>query len=183
MPYKPDQKKQLACLRKQVKSLLGLQSYGSSNGALEKHLTLVARRLLWQCTEEQCRALLGGVLPWWLDLAAVERTWADPGRVGPERGLGPKPHRQKHRGCDKFGRVHYQGIIAKCKEDHPNWTHKQRLSHFVAMHGLEGFRADLEAMNFHWWLKDALHAQFESHIDRPLQSWVYMCHDFMAPLT
>ena len=122
-------------------------------------------------------------MPWRLDLAKVERVLADPGRVGPARALAPTLYRQKHCGCDAFGKVHYGAIFATCKEDHPNWTHKQRLSHFVAMHGLEGFRADLEAMSFHWWLKDALHAQFESHIDRPLQSWVYMCHDFMAPLT
>ena len=132
MPYHPHQRKQLACLRQQVKSLLGLSVYGNSNTDLERHLCLVTRRLLWQCTEEQQRlALLGSVLPWWLDLAVVERTWADPGLAGPQRDLClPKPYRQKHRGCDKFGKLHYQGIMAKCKEDHPSWTYKQRLSHF-----------------------------------------------------
>ena len=38
MPYHPHQRKQLACLRQQVKSLLGLSVYGNSNTDLEEAL-------------------------------------------------------------------------------------------------------------------------------------------------
>ena len=229
MPYHPHQRKQLACLRQQVKSLLGLSVYGNSNTDLEEALEVNSvPSSVWSHKLQRTFRKIQTSKRHVLKKLNISKTHfyrlTKHGRMG---YVVYKGRRHDTCPCCYAWDTHLSKLIIKayadaetalscqcnhvlnslkapsidyprcespsylrswleCIQDHIEKEHPGCPATdvaAVAMHELQGFHDDLEAMNFHWWLKDFLRQQYESHIDKPLQSWVYMCHDFMAPLT